>query len=238
MHGTRLAYVSGGLSGQVRSGQVRSGQVRSGQVRSGQVRSGQVRSGQVRSGQVRSGQVRSGQVRSGQCRTVQDTAWLSFHGILPTADRLVRFGMKVQPSCFCGAPESLVHQFVPCSFAVSVWEWFLPQFRKFVPNKVSFSTCEVLFGFSADPDVPVVFAALLGILRHQIWLTRNAHRFDQTSPDLCATLKKAKSTFRFLVRMLQRHFPEDRFSREWLADGVIGCINEHGWIHLNRDFIT
>ena len=161
-------------------------------------------------------------------RSVQDTSWLSFHGILPTADRLIRFGMKVQPSCFCGAPESLVHLFVSCPFAVSVWDWFLPQFRKLEPTKVSLSTSEILFGFSADPDVPVVFTALLGILRHQIWLTRNAHRFDNTSPHICVTLKKAKSTFRFLVRMHQRHCPEDRFSREWLADGTIGCINEHG----------
>ena len=70
-------------------------------------------------------------------RSVQDTSWLSFHGILPTADKLVRFGMKIQPSCFCGAPESLVHLFVSCPFAVSVWDWFLPQFRKFEPTKVS-----------------------------------------------------------------------------------------------------
>ena len=44
-------------------------------------------------------------------RSVQDTAWLSFHGILPTADRLVRFGMKVNPACFCGETESLLHLF-------------------------------------------------------------------------------------------------------------------------------
>ena len=40
-------------------------------------------------------------------RSVQDTAWLSFHGILPTADRLTRFGMNVDPACFCGQSESV-----------------------------------------------------------------------------------------------------------------------------------
>ena len=49
-------------------------------------------------------------------RSVQDTAWLTFHGILPTADRLVRFGMRVDPLCFCGAQENLLHLFTSCPF--------------------------------------------------------------------------------------------------------------------------
>ena len=48
-------------------------------------------------------------------RSVQDTAWLSSHGILPTADRLIRFKMNVDPLCFCGQPESLVHLFTSCT---------------------------------------------------------------------------------------------------------------------------
>ena len=57
-------------------------------------------------------------------RSVQDTAWLSFHGILPTADRFTRFRMNVQSSCFCGDPESLVHLFALCPLAVHVLDWF------------------------------------------------------------------------------------------------------------------
>jgi hypothetical protein len=41
-------------------------------------------------------------------RAVQDTGWLSFHSILPMANHLVRFGMRVDPLCFCGAQESLL----------------------------------------------------------------------------------------------------------------------------------
>ena len=44
-------------------------------------------------------------------RPVKDTNWLIAHGILPTADRLTRFGMTVDSSCHCGQPESLVHLF-------------------------------------------------------------------------------------------------------------------------------
>ena len=42
----------------------------------------------------------------------RDTAWLVAHGILPTADRLIRFGMSINPLCHCGRTESLIHLFV------------------------------------------------------------------------------------------------------------------------------
>ena len=54
-------------------------------------------------------------------RSVQDTAWLSFHGILPTADRLVRFKMNVNPSCFCGQPETFIHLFTTCLLARDIF---------------------------------------------------------------------------------------------------------------------
>ena len=67
-------------------------------------------------------------------RAVQDTAWLSFHGILPTADRLVRFSMKVSPLCFCGEPETLLHMFTSCPFALDIVEWFKIQRRKHITS--------------------------------------------------------------------------------------------------------
>ena len=109
-------------------------------------------------------------------RSVQDTAWLSFHGILPTADRLVRFGMNVNPLWFCGQPENLLHLFILCPFATEILNWFLVQFRKWKPAGVHTDT-EILFGFSTTSRVPLVFTALLGVLRHRIWLARNSHRF-------------------------------------------------------------
>ena len=133
-------------------------------------------------------------------RSVQDTAWLSFHGILPTSDRLVRMRMAVNPLCFCQQPETLIHLFVTCPFAREIFLWFLSQFRKF--NHVTALTSgEILFGFPSSSRVPVVFSALMGVLRHHIWLTRNRHRFESIPPDVPDTLCKARSTFRFLVRM-------------------------------------
>ena len=35
-------------------------------------------------------------------RVALDTSWLVAHSVLPTADRLLRFGMSVSPWCHCG----------------------------------------------------------------------------------------------------------------------------------------
>ena len=131
-------------------------------------------------------------------RAVQDTAWLSFHGILPTADRLVRFSMKVSPLCFCGETETLLHMFTSCPFALDIVEWFKIQQRKH-HHESALTTAQILFGFESASNVPIVFTALLGILRHHIWLARNKQRFEHVTPDAPLTIKNAKSTFRFLV---------------------------------------
>ncbi len=171
-------------------------------------------------------------------RSVQDTSWLSFHGILPLADRLVRFGMRVNPACFCGQPETLLHLFTVCPFATQIFHWFMLQLRKLQPTAHAISPTICLFGFPSASPVPIAFTALLGVLRHHIWLARNNHRFESIDPDASISLKKARSTFRFLVRMHQRHCPRDRFVCEWLADGVIGSLTEQDWIQFTRDFIT
>lgn len=105
---------------------------------------------------------------------VQDTAWLSFHGIIPPADHLVRFGMQVDLWCCCGLPEDLIHLFSACQFAQACLEWFLPLLRRFKPSLSRLSTSEILFGFPKDSGILVAFSALLSDLRHQVWLVRNA----------------------------------------------------------------
>ena len=171
-------------------------------------------------------------------RSVQDTSWLSFHGILPTSDRLVRFGMRVNPSCFCGLPEDLLHLLTSCRFAREVLAWFLSRVQEARPSISSLTSSQILFGFATESRVPLVYSALLGVLRHHIWLSRNNQRFEDIAPDVGVLLHKAKSTFRFLVRMHKRHCPRDRFVREWLADGSVGTLTVDDWIHFSRGFVT
>ena len=157
-------------------------------------------------------------------RSVQDTAWLTFHRILPTTDRLVQFGMSVNPTCFCGEAESLVNLFTLCPFASEVFQWFTIQLRKRHPT-AALTTGQILFGFASASGVPIVFTALLGILRHHVWLARNKHPFEQVLPDVPTTLKNAKSTFHFIVRMHQGHCTREVFDRHWLVDGRLGVVD-------------
>ena len=119
---------------------------------------------------------------------------------------------------------------------MEVLNWFLQ--RQFRPSVTSLPASDILFGFSLHPDIPVVFSALLGVLRHHIWLARNRSRFHQVPPDSLVTWKNVRCTFRFLVRMHKLHCSLDRFEREWLVDGLVGSITDGNWIHFSRDFVT
>ena len=59
-------------------------------------------------------------------RSVEDTNYYIFHGRLATADRLIRFGMKVDEKCFCREQETAVHLFCHCPVATTVWDWITP----------------------------------------------------------------------------------------------------------------
>ncbi|CAB4031992.1 Hypothetical predicted protein, partial [Paramuricea clavata] len=129
--------------------------------------------------------------------------------------------MNVNPTCFCGQPETLVHLFTSCPLVRDLLVWFTLQLNRYDPL-VILTDGDILFGFSSASRIPLVFSALLGILRHQVWLARNKHRFENIAPCSQDSLRKAKSTFRFMVRLQKRHNPVGQFTHEWLADGIVG----------------
>ena len=83
------------------------------------------------------------------------------------------------------------------------------------------------FGFPSRSKIPVVFSALLGVLSHQIWLARNSYRFENVPSDVLVTFRKARSTFRFLLRMHKRHCLPDHFFSSLACR--LPC-----WIHHRR----
>ena len=74
---------------------------------------------------------------------VRDTAWLIAHGILPSADCLIRFGMPVNPSCHCDQAESLMYLFVDSPLAFRIFAWYLSLFRLFTPRTGPLSTSRI-----------------------------------------------------------------------------------------------
>ena len=161
-------------------------------------------------------------------RAAMDTSWLVAHGILPTADRLIRFGMKVNPTCHCGKPESLEHILATCCHAKTILAWYhrlLTQHRHVI---LPLTPSQVLFGHKPADNIPAGFVALLGLIRHRIWVDRNFHRFDGIQPDPHLSLERIKSSFRFLLRVQRRHSLISIFESSWLAGGVLGSLDMDG----------
>ena len=87
-----------------------------------------------------------------------------FMVILPNADHLLCFNMNVNPSCFCGEPETLVHLFTSCPLVCDILVWFTMQHKQYDPSEV-LTDGNIIFGFSSASRVPLVFFTLLGILQ-------------------------------------------------------------------------
>ena len=159
-------------------------------------------------------------------RPICDTNWLVAHGVLPTADRLNRFGMRIDPSCHCGQAESLVHLFVDCPVAKRLHAWYQMLVRRAASRLPRPSLSEVLLGYDRSVHIPPMFPCLLGIIRHRLWIARNAFRFEQTPVVFSSILSSVRSSLRFAVRLQQRHCPRDLFVETWLAGGVLGFVSE------------
>ena len=106
-------------------------------------------------------------------RPIRDTNWLIAHGVLPTADRLLRFNINVDPLCHCGQPESLLHLFVECPFAKRLVAWYQQLVHRTLPQLGRPSTLQILVGYKQSVRIPPAFPCLLGIIRHRIWLAHN-----------------------------------------------------------------
>ena len=166
-------------------------------------------------------------------RAVQDTNFSIAHAVLPTKDRLIRFKMKVSPSCHCGANETLVHLFVDCPFAKRILLWFYSILTLNNPSLTSILSSEILLGIARHRRLPISYNALLGIIRHRIWLSRKSATFDGIAPNFEATLAKVKSTFRFLLLVQHRNTKEDYFMSNWLAGGTFGQLGANNKLIYN-----
>ena len=130
-------------------------------------------------------------------RPVRDTNWLVAHGVLPTVDRLTRFGMRIDPSCHCGQAESLVHLFVDCPVAKRLFVWYQMLVCRAAPSLARPSPSQLLLGYNRSVHIPPMFPCLFGIIRHCLRIARNAFHFEQTPVVFSSILSSVKSSLRF-----------------------------------------
>lgn len=154
-----------------------------------------------------------------------DVVWKICHGVIYTADRLSRFGMGVDPLCFCGERETLLHLFFHCPFITQLLHWIQAWYIKTVPFSPRLECRHVLFGFDAEERkvVPPVFSYVLNLLKHQVWLARNDWRFRQVKPDCVKVFNTLQARLRFFLFIFARRFRSDKrkrfFRRAWNSLG-------------------
>ena len=164
-------------------------------------------------------------------RQVIDLNWKIAHGVLYTAERLVRFGLSVPLPCFCGSPiESLDHLFFSCPLAQSLLSWLQSLMFNFSHMCPVILCRHALFGFNSDElrVTPRIFGYLLNVCKFVIWRSRNDFRFRDVRPDATSALVQVKTRVKFHLPLFFRRFKSSRrqryFHRQWGARGVVASV--------------
>ena len=154
-------------------------------------------------------------------KPIWKTNFLLAHGILPSTDRLQRWGIVIQqPLCHCGAPETQAHLFKHSSLFLYAVRWFEGLLAQSRPQH-RLSNTHVRFGFPTSAGIPARFKFLLATLRHYIWVARNSWQLEGLRPDPQALVEKIEATFRFVSRVQQHVALTSFYEDEWLAGGVL-----------------
>ena len=106
--------------------------------------------------------------------------WTAFLGRLPTRDRLISWGLAIQPGCaLCSnADETIRHLFFECSFAVATWSRFCGRYMASPPASLQdvAGLCQQ-FQRSQTPLTVPVLKLLNQVIIYNLWRERNARIF-------------------------------------------------------------
>ena len=106
--------------------------------------------------------------------------FLILHGILPTVDRLARWGIEPRnPRCHCGQPETQEHLLEHCPLTLILVGWFKELLGCKWPG-YSLSNAHTRFGHLGSTGFPAGFKFILATLRHYVWVARNLWQFEGT----------------------------------------------------------
>ena len=154
-------------------------------------------------------------------KPIWKTNFLLAPGILPTTDRLQRWGIAIhQPLCHCGDTETQAHLLEQCPLLLYAVRWFEGLLAQSRPHH-RLSNAHVRFGFPASAGILAGFKFLLSTLRHYIWVARNAWQFEGLRPDPQALVEKIEATFQFVSGVQQRITLASFYEDEWLSGGVL-----------------
>ena len=154
-------------------------------------------------------------------KPIWKTNFLLLHGLLPTVDRLARWGIEPRNRlCHCGEPETQEHLYEHCPLTLILVDWFEELLGRKWPDYRP-SNAHIRFGHPASAGFPAGFKFLLATLRHYVWVARNSWQFEGIRPDPQVLVEKIESSFRFVSKVQQRVLRPSFYEEEWLAGGVL-----------------
>ncbi|KAK6786325.1 hypothetical protein RDI58_014850 [Solanum bulbocastanum] len=109
--------------------------------------------------------------------------WLYLHERLITKDRLLKWGVSIEPHCvFCNAClETRTHLFVQCSFASSLWTRIYFCLKR--TTLITSDSDNYLTGAMRDAKGKTLKAQLFKMVYtktiHAIWMERNQRQFEK-----------------------------------------------------------
>uniref|UniRef100_A0A1J3EJP2 LINE-1 retrotransposable element ORF2 protein n=1 Tax=Noccaea caerulescens TaxID=107243 RepID=A0A1J3EJP2_NOCCA len=117
-------------------------------------------------------------------------AWLVYLARLPTRDRLIRWGLNVQPGCvLCSnGSESHEHLFFECSFSSEIWSQIAGSLWPNPPTDLASVTTSIL---SMQSSKAVVAKLWLQILIYLLWRERNARIFSANPRSSASSISSA-----------------------------------------------
>jgi ribonuclease HI len=113
--------------------------------------------------------------------------WRLFHNKLATDENLAARGFQLPSMCsLCNKqPESSIHLFLQCPFALTLWNW-LASIINHSLNLNSFSEILDVVNRGWHQQCKVVITAAVIYIFNVIWLCRNNFRFKGSKPNMSA----------------------------------------------------
>ena len=115
-----------------------------------------------------------------------DTWFLFLHYALPTGERTDTTRGRYATHCpRCGVYETTLHLFWGCDIASQIWNRYFPIFAN-LHNRQNIAYTEALFPHTlpADKHKARLLRTISGIIIHELWRARCAHKHDHTPANI------------------------------------------------------
>lgn len=147
--------------------------------------------------------------------------WMFILNRCPTRDRLLSFGLSVDPMCLlCNqAPESRDHLFFACHYSYSVWSNLALRISRFSSSMDWNNLLEDLISYSGDMKTRYILLLAWQITIYEIWKERNNRLHRQTHRSTDSIIRLIESIIKNRISSFRSQNPQvaSEYMQLWLS---------------------